>query len=424
MTTNYEKNKNMRILIAGTANYPALNGQAVFTQNLTEGLAKKGHEVLSIFPSEIGSAYHTTRNNVHIEALRSTNLNRIRSDTYYSLFSEREIEHIFDNFLPEVVHIQDHFPLCRDVIRVARRKKVRMIGTNHFMPENLAPYVPIVPHFKPIYNRVMWGWMLDAYNRLDVATAQSKASAALLRSQGLRIPVFPVSCGIDLARFHPDPSVDKAAIRARYGLAPRSTIFLFVGRVDKEKHIDVLLRALHHLNRDDIQLVITGHGAEQESLINQAKELNLGNRIRFTGFISGDDLPRLLNSVDVFAMPSEAELLSIASLEAMACARPVLLANAIALPELATDGHNGYLFRPGDAIDAARCMALLADHPERWQRMGLNSLEKARYHGTVNTIRQYENLYSALLMRTYSNIAETEGISLRPSPVEMVGDKN
>jgi len=413
----------MRIMIAGTVYYPAMNGQAVFTENLSEGLAKRGHEVLSVFPSEKGYAYSTIHNNVCIEAIKSTNLTMIHSDAYFSMFSESAIHQIIRSFQPDIVHIQDHFPLSQDVVRAARHYGIHLIGTNHFMPENLAAYVPIISKLKPVYNRIMWNWMLSLYNRLDVATAQSKASAALLRSQGLRIPVQPVSCGIDLKRFFRDSSVDRAAVRTRYGLDPRKTIFLFVGRVDHEKRLDVLLRAIKLLNRNDIQLAIAGRGTAQESLQTLATELELGERIHFTGFVPAEDLPALLNSADIFSMPSEAELLSIASLEAMACGRPVLLANAVALPELAGDGINGYLFRPGDAADAARCMALLADHPERWKRMGAGSVEKAHYHSLENTLKQYETLYSNLLAGAYSNLEETGMNSLRSSPNWLGGNK-
>jgi glycosyltransferase involved in cell wall biosynthesis len=387
----------MRIMIAGTANLPALNGQAVFTENLAKGLARQGHDVLMIFPSEKGAGYQTTMDLVSIQAIRSTNLNKIHSGAYFSVFSEKIIHQIMRAFNPEIVHIQDHFPLSRDVVRVARRTGHKLVGTNHFMPENLAPYVPVISKFKPVYNRIMWSWMLEVYNHLDVVTAQSKASAAMLRAQGLRVPVFPVSCGINLDRFTPIRNVDRAATLRRFGLDPARKIFLFVGRVDKEKRLDVLLNAMSQLQRDDIQFVISGHGAAQESLQSLVAELNLGERVRFTGFVAQEDLPVLLNSADIFCMPSEAELLSIATLEAMACARPVLLANAVALPELVTDGLNGYLFRPGDPVDAARTMSMLADHPEKWSAMGRASQEKAHYHGIENTLKQYENIYTTLL---------------------------
>jgi glycosyltransferase involved in cell wall biosynthesis len=187
------------------------------------------------------------------------------------------------------------------------------------------------------------------------------------------------------------------ALCQRYGIDPQRKVFLFVGRVDYEKRLDVLLRAMKLLQREDVQLVIAGRGTEKEKLEAQARELELGQRVHFAGFVPSEDLPALLNSVDIFTMPSQAELLSIASLEAMACGRPVLLANAVALPELVTVGGNGYLFEPGNPVDAARYLNLLADHPEHWARMGAASLEIARSHGMENILRQYENIYVASL---------------------------
>lgn len=413
----------MRILIAGTVPYPALNGQAIFTENLAKGLAKQGHEVLSVFPSVKGAPYQKVMENVQIEAIKSTNLNMIHAGSYFSLFSEKAIQRIMQTFNPDVVHIQDHFPLSRDVVQVARRKGFKLVGTNHFMPENLAAYVPIISNFKPIYRRIMWSWMLEVYNHMDIVTAQSKASANLLRKQGLHVPVFPVSCGINLNRFRIMKNVDRTATLSRFGLDPARKVFLFVGRVDKEKRLDVLLHAMSHLERDDIQLAIAGHGAAQGSLEALASDLNLGERVRFIGFVSAEDLPVLLNCVDIFSMPSEAELLSIASLEAMACGRPVLMANAVALPELVTDGVNGYLFEPGNPLDAARCMALLADQPENWAAMGMASQEKARYHGIESTIKQYENIYNALLAGTYTNLVNPGMINRRSSSGELLGNK-
>jgi 1,2-diacylglycerol 3-alpha-glucosyltransferase len=96
-------------------------------------------------------------------------------------------------------------------------------------------------------------------------------------------------------------------------------------------------------------------------------------------------------------MPSEAELLSIASLEAMASGLPILAARARALPELVTDGLNGYLFNPGDEDDAARTMQILIDHPEDWASMSAASLEKVVPHDIEKVLDRYESLYSQLI---------------------------
>lgn len=386
----------MRILICGTTYHPALNGQAIFTVNLAEGLAKQGHEVAAVYPSEEGKAYSRVRNGVRLETIGSLSLSFLHPDSFVPIPSRKRIRQILDDFQPNIVHIQDHYPLSRSMMLESKKRKLKIVGTNHFMPENLAPYIPGLSKIKPLYNWLLWNWMLNVYNRVDVVTTQSRAAADIVRAQGLRAPVFPASCGINLSRFHPDPSVDRLACRARYGLDPNRTIFLFVGRVDKEKRLDVLLRAFQYLKRDDIQLAIAGSGAKLNELQALAKKLNLGERVHFTGFIH-ENLHVLLNSADIFTMPSEAELLSIASLEAMACGCPVLLADAVALPELVTQGVNGYLFKPGDSQDAAHYMDLLASQPERWDAMGKASVEKAQYHGLENTIKRYEQLYKNAL---------------------------
>jgi 1,2-diacylglycerol 3-alpha-glucosyltransferase len=387
----------MRILITGETYYPALNGQAIFTTNLAEGLVKRGHEVLMVYSSEKGLAYRSQRNGVHLEAIKSVSLRKLHENAYFTAFPGKDVQRILNAFQPEIIHIQDHYLLSRSFVKTAEQYGIKCVGTNHFMPENLAPYVPLLSKIKPLYNHIFWQWMLEVYNHVEVATAQSKASAALVRSEGLHRPIFPVSCGIDLERFHPDPLTDRAACRARYGLDVNRKIFLFVGRVDKEKKLDVLLKALSILQRDDIQLAIAGRGAALNELQKMTVDLNIQDRVVFTGFVSDDDLPALLNSIDIFTMPSEAELLSIASLEAMASGKPVLLADAVALPELVTNGVNGYLFNPGDYENAAKYMALLADHPEHWADMGKASLEKSRYHSLDNIIRQYEMIYEALV---------------------------
>jgi 1,2-diacylglycerol 3-alpha-glucosyltransferase len=380
--------------MSGTTYWPSMNGQAIFTVNLAEGLAARGHQVTVAYPSDRREPYQTLRNGVRLEHLRSFQLlPSIHPDAWVAQPRERDLGRMMEAVRPDVLHIQDHYPPSGAMLRQARRHGVRIVGTNHFMPENIAPYAPVLRAIKPVFRWIAWSWVLNIYNHAQVVTAQSKAAAALIRAAGLRPPVYPVSCGIDLKRFHPDPTIDRVSCLRRHGLDPAKTIFLFVGRVDAEKRVDVLLRAMKELRRDNVQLAVAGQGAAVRDLQALAKDLRLGDHVRFTGFIPNEELHVLLNSVAVFTMPSEAELLSIASLEAMACGRPLLLANAVALPELVAPDVNGYLFEPGDPVDAARCMELLVDHPERWAEMGRASVERARPHSLERTISRYEELY-------------------------------
>ena|SRR6266496_3599739 len=408
----------MRVLIAGVTYSPSLNGQAIFTTNLAEGLAKHGHEVLVVFPANQHVRLPHIQNGVQLVPLKSASLEIIHEDAYVPICFEQALVRILKDFQPDIIHIQDHYPQSISVVRFAHWHGIKVIGTNHFMPENLAPYVPVLSKIKPIYDWLSWHWVLDVYNRTDVVAAQSQAAAEILRSHGLRKPIYPVSCGIDLQHFQHIPDLDRITCRARYHLDARKTIFLFVGRVDREKRLETLIRAFQLLKRQDIELAIAGNGAAMGELKNLVEQLKQEKRVHFLGPIVTKDLPILLNSIDIFVMPSTAELLSIATLEAMACHRPVLLANAGALSGLVKQNVNGYLFEPGNATDAARTIELLADQRDRWVDMGKNSRVIAQAHSLEKTISQYETLYQELLGKShFSNLdsfsESKETLSLR-----------
>jgi len=397
----------MRILIAGQTYYPDANGQAAFTTHLAEGLARQGHQVAVIIPAEKLRSYNVKRNNVHIIKVAAISLAPRYTDVRITPYPNIQVGQVLAEFRPEVVHIQYHYPLCYSVLRAARQRRLPVLGTNHFLPENIIRNLPIPPRTEKTAASLLWWTMLLVFNQLDAVTTPTRTAANILQEQKIRRPVYPISCGVDLNRFRPDVHVDRAGIRRRYGLNPERILFLFVGRIDREKRVDVLLQAIHQLPRHDVQLGIAGRGSHQGALRALAQEQGLGDKVVFLGYVPAEDLPALLNSADVFVMPGEAELQSIATLEAMATGRPVLAANARALPELVENGVNGYLFRPGDAEDVARRMNQLVAERDRWAEMGQASWERVRLHSLENTLRRYEEVYHYLVRAPQPAVVRT-----------------
>jgi len=387
----------MRILIASSTYAPAMNGQAVFTTNLAEGLAQRGHEVTVVIDSPRGKPSLTTVNGVVVNELPSIYFRYFNAEVHFTPFPAPAVKRLILSFNPQIVHIQDHFPICRVAVHTANKLGIKTVGSNHFLPENIAPYLPAYSLLKPLMNWSLWRWMIGVYQHTDAISAQSVAAARMIQRQGLNMPILPISCGIDLDQFYPDGTVNRQQFRQRYGIDPNKKVFMFLGRIDGEKRVDVLLHAARQLKRDDIQLVIAGSGRVERHMHRLAEKLQLDGRVRFTGFIPREDLPGLLNSIDIFAMPSEAELLSISTLEAMACARPVLLADALALPELVRVGENGYLFKPGDVSDLVHYMGILADQCERWGAMGMVSRQVALAHSLDEAVDKFEQLYTQLI---------------------------
>ena len=191
--------------------------------------------VQALVASETGKAYHSERNGVQIEALAALSMKLVHPDVFLPLFPARAVRRAIQAFQPDIVHIQDQYTLGRNAAIAAQQLEIKCVGTNHLLPENSAPYVPVLSRIKPLFNWVLWKWMRETYDRVDVVAVPSQTAVRVLRSVGIRQPVFPISCGADIALFHTDPTVDRSAWRSRYGIAPQKTIFFFVGRVDREK---------------------------------------------------------------------------------------------------------------------------------------------------------------------------------------------
>jgi glycosyltransferase involved in cell wall biosynthesis len=153
---------------------------------------------------------------------------------------------------------------------------------------------------------------------------------------------------------------------------------------------------MKYLTGSGVQLALAGHGHVQRALRQQARQEGALDFIRFPGFIPATDLVPLLNSADAFIMPSDIELLSIATLEAMACGLPVIGADAGALPELVRDGVNGYLFQPGDPTSLARAVRKLAENRRALADFSAHSLQIAAEHDLRDVISDYLLLYEEL----------------------------
>jgi glycosyltransferase involved in cell wall biosynthesis len=402
----------MRVLFSGQSYYRKDNGQAVFMIRLAEGLVRAGHEVMALAPSMRGVAQRELVHGVIVQTVPALHLGHNLNVT---AFSDGWVEDTIADFAPDIIHIQDHFFLNRTVLRVARQRSIPIVGTNHFLPANWSNNLYIPRSVQGVVHKAMWKDMLQVYNQLDAATTPTETAVTILRKQDIRIPVKAISCGVDQDEFFPEAGLDRDVIRRHFHLAPDKPVLLYVGRVDREKGLDYLVEAAALLPSLSFQIAVAGKGMYRDSLMEMVHELQIEDRIAFPGYIDSDDLPLLLNSVDAFVMPSSAELQSIATLEAMSCAKPILAANARALPELVEHGVNGYLFNPQNAASLADNIRAFLSMPERWAEMGQASLERARPHQLQHTIKRYVEWYESVLGR--SLIVRSRRASREQAPV-------
>ncbi len=384
----------MRVLFAGQTYAPSTNGPAVFTTNLAETLTQRGHLAVAAVPSTDGRGRHEQRNGVAVHALPAIVARRL--EVAVSPLPNRQLGRLLDDVRPDLVHIQDHYPTSRAVLAESRRRGVPVVGTNHFIPENIALQLALPAVGRRPAEALLWWTVAAVFRRLDAVTAPSATAAALLEQRLRGLHPRAISCGVDVARFRPRSQDERLAARRRLGLPSGASVALYVGRVDDDKNLGLLLRALR-LTPEPAMLVVAGKGLRLTALERRAQRWALGERVRFTGYVPDEELPRLYAACDLFVMPSRVELLSIATLEAMASGLPVAAARAGALPELVEEGVNGVLFDGNDAADAAAALRRLAANPASWRGWGEEARRRAEGHRLELVAERFEELYREVL---------------------------
>jgi len=378
----------LRVLIGADTFPPDVNGAANFASRLAAGLVERGHEVHIVAPAP--SRRHGTFVERH-DGARFT-VHRLFSLRWYPhdwlrfampWRSQANAARILDAVKPDVVHFQSHIVVGRGLARQAAKRGIRIIATNHFMPENMIEHTLLPRFLRRTAIRIAWADAAKTFRYAEAVTTPTRKAAAFLEEAVDLTDVHAISCGIDASRYTPDFTVSK------------EHRILFVGRVTGEKSIDVLLRAVALLDRTlDVKLEIVGGGDLLGHLQQLATGLGLRSRVTFTGYVSEEELHAAYSRATVFAMPSIAELQSIATLEAMASALPVVAADAMALPHLVHDGENGYLFAPGDAKDLAEKLTrVLTARPEELDRLKRTSLVYTAPHDIGRTLSTFEALY-------------------------------
>ena len=387
----------LRILIANDTYPPQLNGAAVSTQRLAFGLANRGHQVAVVAPN--ASFDDAVEQEPTGQPDKEATVYRVKSLSTRPLHPQfrvpywpgvkSKVEQIFKDLRPDIVHIQSHFILGRGCLRLARQQGIPIIGTNHFMPETFYEYIP--GPLRRALAAVMWRHWLKSYNRLDCVVAPSHACLDMLREVGLMGKARVISNGIDLKKFQPVSPPEE--LFARYGIRRDRPTFLAVGRLERDKNVELVIRATAGVaTQAKIQTVIVGKGKDEAEFRNLAHQLDLDDVVKFTGFVPDEDLPHLYAASDVYIGAGAAELQGIAVMEAMATGLPILAANAVALPELVDDGENGHLFALDEADLAGKMSQMLAQQ-KRWALMGKHSLARIQDHDAPNTLAQLEDLY-------------------------------
>lgn len=211
--------------------------------------------------------------------------------------------------------------------------------------------------------------------------------------------------GVEAAKFNlPDfTPEEKAAFRARYA-APEEKIVFFVGRLVREKGVQVLIEALPKVRwgYHDTKLLICG-GGHRDHLVNLAAYLGMERHVYFAGFVPDDDLMKIYSIIDIACFPSLYEPFGIVALEAMAAKVPVVVSDAGGLPEVVENNVTGITTYAGNSNSLADGLLKLLHEPETANRMVAEAYERVQttfnwYVIAAQTISVYDRVWTEYLM--------------------------
>ncbi len=385
----------MKILIATATYYPDVNGASYSAQRLARYLKERGHDVLVLASSRKTSNEVFDHEGVSICGVASLPIERIRVPI--PIFASRTVRKTIENFKPDIIQSETHFVLGHAAIKIGKEFGIPIVATNHFMPENLLHYLHLPEVLERKLNKILWNDFKKTFMNADIITSPTETAARLVRSSGIKHPVLVVSNGVDSKIFH--PSNDGTFLKKKYHI-PDKSVLLFVGRLDKEKNIDSIIRALAPVvQKIPTHFVIVGSGAEQDRLKKLTRDLDLESDVTFTGFVPDHELPQIYELADCFVIDGTAELQSMVTMEAMATGLPVIAVDAVALPELVHHGENGLLFKHGNIQELSSHILKIMSDADLRKSMSEQSLAIIKHHEMHAVIDRFESLYLSILKK-------------------------
>ncbi|MBA7606020.1 Alpha-monoglucosyldiacylglycerol synthase [subsurface metagenome] len=353
---------------------PQRNGVVTSILSFGPELVKKGHEVFVFCPQSNVKEYRGM-------VVRSYPSVTFRPYPEFKIAIPRD-----SGDLPKLDSIHTHGPFSLGVfgLRVAKKQGVHPVSTFHTM---LSEYVRYLSRFgRGVLRRITWRYCRLYYNRCHKIITPSNALKMILLQHQIKKPIAVVPTGIDLNFFKP---IEKKKAKKKLGIDD-AQVFLTLGRLGFEKNIDVVLQAFKDVNA---KLIIAGRGPAERKLKNLRKKLGLQKKVSFEGYVPEKLKPTYYSAADAFVIASTSETQAVVVAEAMSCGTPVMGANSLAIPEIVSDGKNGYLFGPGNVEQLSKI--LKSYRPSK--KMRTHALKTGQKFSLQQCTDKLEKFYKSLL---------------------------
>ena len=381
----------MRIAIFTETYLPQINGVVTHIKILKEGLEALGHTVLIVTADSKAHTHYLKDNVLHCPA---HNLKRIYNLDLASPVSRTRLKYLRE-FRPDIIHVHNEFSIGLSGMAIAKILKVPLVYTLHTMYDDYIYYIapkPLIPLTKKLSHRYFRMFPQNA----AVVTGPSKKCQEYTYEIGSDKKVEVIPNPVELDAFAPQTSTpqQRAQIREQYHIPQDATVACFVGRLGREKSVDVLLRfwAQEMKPQDNMRLLIIGDGPEKEPLEQLAQQLGITDTVIFTGKVLHPDLPPYIHTCDIYVTASLSDTNSISMLEGMAGGLPVLQLYDELNADQVTDGVNGYMFP--DAAEMGQRLRQIRDmEPEELQKLKTSVIQSVKNSGAQTLANYIQTIY-------------------------------
>ncbi|MBE6898783.1 MAG: glycosyltransferase family 4 protein [Ruminococcaceae bacterium] len=352
----------MRIAIFTEAYLPRINGVVTHIKLLKEGLEARGHDVLIVTADGDAKEHYLENGVLHCPGIKLT---KKLSGFETSVPVSRKRLNFVRDFKPDIIHVETEFGVGLCGVSIAKMLKVPLVYTMHTMYDEYIYYIAPRPLVKTV-KKLSHKYMRVFANRANAITGPSEKCSEYLSSAGVKLPVNVIPNPVELDDFSPehfDPE-QKRAIREKFGIPQDAFVVVFVGRLGREKSIDLLIDYWNQSVKADenMYLFIIGGGPEEQVLRDQIAALGCGDRVIMSGRVEHPELPPYLLASDIYVTASLSDTNSISMLEGMAAGLPVLQRRDPINADQIKDGENGWSFDSPEEM--AELLRKFRDMPE------------------------------------------------------------
>jgi glycosyltransferase involved in cell wall biosynthesis len=295
------------------------------------------------------------------------------------------VSEALEAFRPDLIHVVNPAVLGLGGIWLAKTRGIPLVASYHtHLPKYLEHYG--MGMLEPL----LWELLKAAHNQAQLNLCTSTAMVDELSAKGIQHTAL-WQRGVDTELFRPDLRNEAMRQRLHGPYDDTGNLLLYIGRLSAEKQIERIRPVLEAL--PGTRLALVGDGPYRQQL----ERLFEGTPTTFVGYLAGEELASAYASGDAFLFPSSTETLGLVLLEAMAAGCPVVGARRGGIPDIVSDGVNGFLYDPDEVGSLTTAVANLLGEADTRRALRLAARDEAERWGWAAATEQLRGYYRQVL---------------------------